>query len=88
MPDDQTLKQTLEASIFVARLKELRLLAGLTQARLGEYCGVAHNHIARYEAGGRVPSWTLVCLMADALGVSVAEFRNPAATPKKERKKK
>jgi transcriptional regulator with XRE-family HTH domain len=61
---------------FGEMLRELREARGLTQAELGERAGMAYQTIAKYERGASEPIWTTVTKLADALGVSVAEFRD------------
>jgi len=87
----------LDAALFAKRLRELRLASGATLEGLGLLCGLGFSHIARYEAAGREPSWSIVCALARALGVSVADFQaqpgespddRPREKPKKGRVKK
>jgi transcriptional regulator with XRE-family HTH domain len=63
-----------DAKTFGARLKELRVKAGLTQAELGERMDMLPTNIARLESGGRDPSWDTVKRLAKALGVSTDDF--------------
>jgi transcriptional regulator with XRE-family HTH domain len=71
---------------FGARLRQLREAAGLTQAQLAEAVGLFQPNVARYEAGERMPSYALACLMADALGVPVDALRQPPGAPVQRRK--
>jgi transcriptional regulator with XRE-family HTH domain len=58
------------------RLKEARLRAGLTQARLGVLAGIdeasASARMNQYERGKHEPDWLTVQRLAVALGVPVA----------------
>ena len=67
-------KRKRESNGFGARLKSLRLAAGLTQAQLGERMEMLPTNIARLETGGREPSWDTVKRLAKALGVTTDEF--------------
>jgi transcriptional regulator with XRE-family HTH domain len=40
--------------------------------------GLSLNTVALIEQGRRTPKWPTVCLLADVLNVSVADFRSPA----------
>ena len=59
---------------FGARLKALRLAAGLTQEQLAERANMYSQHITRLETGGRSPTWETVLKLAKALGVSTDKF--------------
>lgn len=61
---------------FGERLKAIRIAANLTQEQLAEKVGMRAQNITRLETGGRTPSWETVLRLAEALGVSVAEFVN------------
>jgi len=50
-------------------VRALRLLRGLTQAELGEQCGVSQNHLSNVENGNREVSVALVARVARALRV-------------------
>lgn len=60
---------------FAAAFRRLLAAKKLTQAELAARLGVAQPHVARWLNGGREPSWSTVCRIADALGVSVGQFR-------------
>jgi len=65
---------------FRWRLRELRAAAGLTQAQLGEGCGLHEKSIAQLETGRREPTWATALALAAALGVPCDAFaRKPAA---------
>jgi DNA-binding XRE family transcriptional regulator len=53
-----------------ARLRELRLAAGLTQAELARRTGIHRPNIARVEAGRHTPSLETLARLATAIGVS------------------
>lgn len=53
-----------------ARLRELRLEAGLTQAELARRTGIHRPNIARVEAGRHTPSLETLSRLAGAIGVS------------------
>ncbi|MFW5877075.1 MAG: helix-turn-helix domain-containing protein [Myxococcota bacterium] len=52
-----------------ARLRELRLAAGLTQAELARRTGIHRPNIARVEAGRHTPSLDTLARLASAIGV-------------------
>jgi transcriptional regulator with XRE-family HTH domain len=71
---------------FGEQLRRLRGAAGLTQEALARKAGVTvktvHNLERRAGWGGR--SWQTAVKLAEALGVSLDEFRDrPAAAPKR-----
>jgi transcriptional regulator with XRE-family HTH domain len=59
-----------------AKLRELRAAAKLSQAKLAEKAGIADADVSRYERGLVVPSFDVVCRLADALGVGIQQFRS------------
>lgn len=67
-------KEKREATGFGARLKALRLAAGLTQEKLAEKADMRVGNIGRLEAGGREPAWETVIRLARALGVATDDF--------------
>ncbi|MCA9580541.1 MAG: helix-turn-helix transcriptional regulator [Myxococcales bacterium] len=60
----------LDGTQLGARLRELRLLAGLTQAELARRTGIHRPNIARVEAGRHTPSLETLSRLATAIGVS------------------
>lgn len=60
---------------FAARLRALRTAAGISAYELAKRSTVSKQMISQIETGQAVPGWEIVCKLADALGVSVAEFR-------------
>lgn len=59
---------------FGARLRELRLSYGMTQAELAEKAAVATSHIWKLESGGSAPGIDLVHRFAKVFGVSVKDL--------------
>ena len=59
----------LEGGRLGARLRELRLAAGLTQAELARRTGIHRPNIARVEAGRHTPSLETLSRIATAIGV-------------------
>ncbi len=59
---------------FGARLRELRLSRGLTQAQLAEQAHVTTSYITRLESGSYAPGIDLVARLAAALGTPVADL--------------
>lgn len=64
---------------FATRLRALREHAGISAYELAKRSGVSAPMIRNIEAGTNLPGWEVVCKLADALGVSVAEFRKALA---------
>jgi DNA-binding XRE family transcriptional regulator len=60
---------------FGARLRALRLRAGLSQHKLAVLAGLTRDGLAKLEAGRGQPRWQTVQALADALGVSLDDFR-------------
>lgn len=60
------------------RLKEVRELHGWSQAKLAEESGVSRDSISNYETGQREAWPATAKKLADALGVEIAELREPA----------
>jgi transcriptional regulator with XRE-family HTH domain len=61
---------------FGSRLRHLREAAGLTQKQLADRLGVGPSRVSDLERGHREPGWRVACQIADALGVSVEQFRS------------
>lgn len=57
---------------FAQRLRELRLLKGLSQKELGKALGVSNSTISMYERGEREPDFDTLDLIADFFNVDVA----------------
>src|SRR5580698_10184200 len=58
------------ARLFAARLKEVRLARGLSQAELGRRANVTASYIWRLETAGASPGIDLVARLAQALGTT------------------
>lgn len=56
------------------RLRAARREAGLTQIQLGERVGRDHRTIHRWEYAMRIPDLNDLLLLADALGVPLADL--------------
>jgi transcriptional regulator with XRE-family HTH domain len=52
---------------FGAKIRELRLALDMSQADLAEAAGVRQSTIHRLETGQRLPSYSLLLRLADAL---------------------
>ena len=65
---------------FAARLRELRLARGLTQAGLARAARVTVSYVSRLEGGKVAPGIDLVDRLAESLGAAAADLL-PAGTP-------
>lgn len=52
------------------KLKEIRLLRGMTQRELAEKLGIEQSTISLYETGERIPNAAMAAKIASTLGVS------------------
>jgi transcriptional regulator with XRE-family HTH domain len=68
---------------FGARLQELRLARGWSQADLAQNAGVNVWAVRQWEGGRSDPGWTSVVALADALGVSTEAFREAPQAPRR-----
>jgi transcriptional regulator with XRE-family HTH domain len=59
---------------FAQRLREVRLLRGMTQADLAQKADVAVTYISGLEGGDTAPGIDLVDRLANALGTTAAEL--------------
>lgn len=66
--------------LFAARLKEVRLARGLSQAELGRRANVTASYIWRLETAGASPGIDLVARLAQALGTTSHDLL-PAGPP-------
>ena len=57
--------------MFNNRLREVRMLKGLTQEELSEIVGVGLRNYQYYEQGKHVPSFEVLIKLADVLNVSI-----------------
>jgi transcriptional regulator with XRE-family HTH domain len=62
------------ARIFGARLRELRVAAGLTQRALAARSGTSCAAISNFEAGNNAPTLGTLVRLADALECNVSEL--------------
>lgn len=58
------------------RLKTLREKAGFTQNGLAEWAGVSQSHLRRVELGQADITIGHLCLVCDALGITLKDFFN------------
>jgi transcriptional regulator with XRE-family HTH domain len=58
------------------RLRQLRLMRGLTQDSLAEMVGVSYQQIQKYESGTNAMSLARMQLCAESLGVTRDYFLN------------
>lgn len=59
---------------FGDKVRELRLAKGLSQEELGFRANIHRNYVGGIERGERNPCLNNIVSIADALGVSPAEF--------------
>jgi transcriptional regulator with XRE-family HTH domain len=64
-----------------ARLRSLRLAAGLTQLDLAAQSGITHEAISRLELATRSPRAETIRRLAAALGIDPVEFVRQPAPP-------
>jgi DNA-binding XRE family transcriptional regulator len=75
---------SIDGTKLGARVRELRLAAGLTQAELARRTGIHRPNIARVEAGRHTPSLETLARLAAAIGVptaSVLDVSGPVGSP-------
>lgn len=65
---------------FAARLRQVRLERGMTQAQLAEAAQASPAYIGRLERGGAAPGIDLIARLAAALGTTAANLL-PAEEP-------
>lgn len=63
-----------EQAVFARRLKEARLEAGLSQARLAELAGLDRTYVSHLERGLANPSLLKMSQLARIVGRSVADL--------------
>ena len=66
---------------FAARLRELRLSRGMTQAELGSAAKITTSYVGRLEAGWAAPGIDLVQRLAVALGTTVHDLLPTETAP-------
>ncbi|MHB1422830.1 MAG: helix-turn-helix domain-containing protein [Gemmataceae bacterium] len=68
--------------MFGARLRELRIAAGLSQPALAEKAGLSKHGISDLEQGRRLPAWATVLALCSAFGIDPNAFtEEPANVP-------
>lgn len=67
--------------LFAARLRELRLSRGFTQAELARRAHVTVSYVWRLESGGVAPGIDLVDRLATALGTTASDLLPTTASP-------
>lgn len=63
------------------RIEDLRAERGLSQYKLAKLSGVPQGSLSNYELGKSVPGVEVIEKLCAGLGVTLAEFFNPAAEP-------
>lgn len=63
-----------EGVLFGARLREMRIVRGLTQPEIAARVGTSASNISDLERGIKVPTLTTVARLADALECKVTEL--------------
>ena len=66
-------------TLFARTLRKLREEKGFSQKQLGQHMFVNHSTVARWENASRLPDATMICRLADCLGVDVNELFRLAA---------
>ncbi|HEX7153249.1 MAG TPA: helix-turn-helix transcriptional regulator [Thermoanaerobaculia bacterium] len=66
-----------EAIEFGARVRELRVKRDLTQEQLAESAGMNVVQLSNLERGANEPKLSTILRLAQALGVTLAEFFRP-----------
>ena len=66
-------------TLFARTLRTLRENRGLSQKQLGQKMFVNHSTVARWENASRLPDATMICRLANCLGVDVNELFRLAA---------
>ena len=67
-------KTAPEGVIFGQRLRELRIARNFSQGELADRCSSNRPFISNLERGVKVPSWTMVLRLADALDCHVYDL--------------
>jgi DNA-binding XRE family transcriptional regulator len=74
---EKTMKSEDQTASLGQRLRVHRLAAGLTVQQLATAAGTSRQHVRYIETGERPdPAWSIVCRMADALGVPIQQLRS------------
>lgn len=75
------IEQDEAVRLFAARLREVRITRGLTQAELGRRADVTASYVWRLETGGAAPGIDLVARLASALGTTSHDLLPATAPP-------
>jgi len=67
-------KHKRDVGEFGAKLRAFREAAGISQIKLAAAVGVGRMTYIRYENGDTEPPWSVVVLLADALGITPDAF--------------
>ena len=67
------------STLFAKTLRKLREEKGFSQKQLGQQMFVNHSTVARWENASRLPDATMICRLANCLGVDVSELFKLAA---------
>ena len=74
---------TNETDKFIGeRVREERILAGLSQTELGNAIGISFQQVQKYEKGANRVSASKLMLIADVLGVELLSFFPESASAK------
>ncbi|MDP2675311.1 MAG: helix-turn-helix transcriptional regulator [Dehalococcoidia bacterium] len=73
MLDDQTYQKTYRR--FLARLREARRQAGLTQAEAARRLGKPQSFLSKCESGERRVDFVELLVLAELYGVEISFFR-------------
>lgn len=75
------IRQAEIVRLFAARLRELRMSRGFTQAELARRASITAAYVWRLESGTAAPGIDLLARLATALGVTPGELLPTAAAP-------
>jgi transcriptional regulator with XRE-family HTH domain len=75
------IRQAEIVRLFAARLRELRMSRGFTQADLARRASITAAYVWRLESAGASPGIDLLARLATALGVTPAELLPTSAAP-------
>lgn len=75
------IKHAEVVNLFAARLRELRVSRGMTQAELARQAHVTVSYIWRLESGGAAPGIDLVDRLATALGTTMTDLLPTTPSP-------
>jgi transcriptional regulator with XRE-family HTH domain len=81
MPKRQVKRREEIVRLFAQRLRETRLMRGMTQAELARQANVSVTYISQLESADTAPGIDLVDRLAKALGASVPDLLPVSAPP-------